>query len=103
MQVGKSELTVMSGTTHMSEKGRVVIPKATRDRLCLVKGERFEIVERPDGVLLRVQPKTKKSDFDEITARIRARVNFRGSPVPIAEMSASMDEMFRVDPQYDPE
>ncbi len=84
----------MHATTHMSEKGQVVIPKATRDRMQLSKGEQFEVIERPDGVLLKIQPKTKKGDFDEITARIRARVNYQGPTVSIEEMNAAVAEMW---------
>ena len=99
---GKSHLTVMHGTTHMSEKGQVVIPKATRDRLKLVKGERLDVIERPDGVLLRIQPKIKKGDFEEITARIRARNTYRGPPVSVEDMDAAIAEMWaRGGPRWD--
>ena len=87
----------MTATTHMSEKGQVVIPKATRDRLRLVTGERLEVIERPDGVLLRMQPKIKKGDFDQITARIRARNTYHGPPLAIEEMNRSIDEAFARD------
>lgn len=94
---GKSHLTGMNGITHMSEKGQVVIPKATRDRLKLVKGERLDVIERPDGVLLRIQPRTKKGDFDEITARIRARNTYHGPPVPVEDMNRAIGEAFARD------
>ncbi len=84
----------MHGTTHVSEKGQVVIPKATRDRLNLVKGDRLDVIERPDGILLRMQPRAKKGDFDEITARIRALVDYRGPPVSVDDMNAAIAEMW---------
>lgn len=87
----------MNATTHMSEKGQVVIPKATRDRLRLVKGEPLEVIERPDGVFLRMRPKVKKGDFDEITARIHALNTYHGPPIAIEDMNKAIDEAFRRD------
>ena len=78
----------------MSEKGQVVIPKATRDRMRLTKGERFEVVERPDGVLLRKQAKKSGETFEDIAARIRARVNYTGPVVTIEEMNDSIVDMW---------
>jgi AbrB family looped-hinge helix DNA binding protein len=96
-RLGKTHFTDMHATTHMSEKGQVVIPKATRERLKLAKGERLEVIERPDGVLLRMQPKVKKGDFDEIAARIWARNTYEGPPVALEDMNKSIDEAFRRD------
>ena len=84
----------MNTVTHISEKGQVVIPKATRDRLKLVKGDRLDVIERPDGVLLRIQPRSEKGDFDEITARIRARNTYKGPPVSIEDMNTAIAEMW---------
>ncbi len=84
----------MHATTHMSEKGQVVIPKATRDRMRLAKGECFEVIERPDGVLLRKQTPKSGETFEEITARIRARVNYTGPVVTIEEMHDSIAKMW---------
>lgn len=79
----------------MSEKGQVVIPKDVRDRLRLSAGDRLEVVERPDGVLLRKRKTAKTGEsFEEITARIRARVKYDGPPVSIEDMNRSIADMW---------
>lgn len=84
----------MNARTRMSGKGQVVIPKDMRDRLCLAPGDELEVVEHPDGVLLRKQMKKTGETFEEITARIRARVKYDGPPVTIEEMNQSIAEMW---------
>lgn len=84
----------MQATTHMSEKGQVVIPKAIRERLKLITGDRFEVVERPDGVLLKKQTQKSGRSFDEITASIRARVNYDGPPVSGDDMKNAIARMW---------
>ncbi|UIJ47499.1 AbrB/MazE/SpoVT family DNA-binding domain-containing protein [Sphingomonas cannabina] len=78
----------------MSEKGQVVIPKDVRDRLRLMPGDRLDVVERPDGVLLRKARIKSGETFEDITARIRARIDYRGPSVPIEEMSKAIADMW---------
>jgi len=83
----------MNAQTKMSGKGQVVIPKDVRDRLRLAPGDTLEVVERPDGVLLRKPVSSKSGEtFDEITARLRARINYTGPPVSIEEMNQTIDD-----------
>lgn len=84
----------MNAHTKMSEKGQVVIPKDVRDRLRFAPGDRLEVVERPDGVLLRKPSENSGESFEEITARIRARVKYDGPPVTIEEMNGAIAEMW---------
>lgn len=77
----------MNARTTLSAKGQVVIPKDVRDRLKLAPGDKLDVVERPDGVLLRKQPAKTGEDFDTITKRIRALVNYTGPVVSIEEMN----------------
>ena len=85
----------MNAQTRMSGKGQVVIPKDVRDRLRLAPGDTLEVVERPDGVLLRKPVSSKSGEtFDESTARLRARINYTGPPVSIEEMNESIDQMW---------
>ena len=43
----------MSGTTTISTKGQVILPKPVRDRLRWDAGTRLAVEETADGVLLR--------------------------------------------------
>ncbi len=84
----------MNAQTIISGKGQVVIPKDIRDRLHLSPGDRLDVIERPDGVLLRRRPAGLKEPFDVVTARIRARVRYDGPPIPLEEMNASVAKMW---------
>ena len=85
----------MNAQTSVSAKGQVVIPKDVRERLRFLPGDRLDVVERPDGVLLR-KPKKKKTGetFEQITARIRARIKYDGPPVSIEDMDRAIAEMW---------
>ena len=80
----------MSAFTKVSDKGQVVIPKEVRDRLRLSAGDRLEVIERSDGILLRKTTDKSGETFDEVTARIRAMVDYAGPPATIDEMTASV-------------
>jgi AbrB family looped-hinge helix DNA binding protein len=45
--------------TKMSTRGRVVLPKAIRDKRRWKAGMRLSVEERPDGVLLKLVEKNK--------------------------------------------
>ncbi|MCP3736106.1 AbrB/MazE/SpoVT family DNA-binding domain-containing protein [Sphingomonas sp. RP10(2022)] len=84
----------MNAYTKMSEKGQVVIPKDVRDRLRMASGDRLEVVERSDGVLLRKAFERSGESFEAITARIRARVQTATRTTSIAEMNDAVSEMW---------
>ena len=84
----------MNARTTVSAKGQVVIPKDVRDRLNLMAGDRLEVVERADGVLLRRLAAKSGESFDAITQRLRARINYTGPVVSIDEMNAAIDAMW---------
>jgi AbrB family looped-hinge helix DNA binding protein len=84
----------MNARTTLSAKGQVVIPKDVRDRLHLAVGDKLDIVERPDGVLLRKRVATSSESVEEITKRIRARINYQGPPVSIEEMDRAITDMW---------
>jgi AbrB family looped-hinge helix DNA binding protein len=84
----------MNAHTKMSGKGQVVIPKGIRDRLHLAPGDELDVIERPDGLLLRKTRPSSGESFDEITARIRSRVNYSGSPVSIEDMNRAIADMW---------
>ncbi len=84
----------MNAFTKLSDKGQVVIPKDVRDRLRLESGDRLEVVERSDGVLLRKAFKRSGESFDAITTRIRARAGSVDRTTSIADMDDAIAEMW---------
>lgn len=80
----------MNAVTRLSAKGQVVIPKATRERLNLRPGQSLEVVETPEGVLLKRVPVRGTLPLDEAMRRIRAIVTYDGPPVTIEEMNESI-------------
>lgn len=91
----------MNAQTTVSSKGQIVIPKDVRDRLNITTGDRLEVVERPDGVLLRKNsPKSGKS-FEECVAIIRKTIKYDGPPVSIEEMNEAIADMWKLGgPKY---
>jgi AbrB family looped-hinge helix DNA binding protein len=85
----------MNAQTKLSAKGQVVIPKDVRDRLHWTQGQALEVIETPEGVLLKQPYRKKTLTVQEALARIRARVKYDGPPVTIEEMNESISEMFR--------
>ena len=84
----------MNAVTTMSGKGQVVIPKDVRDRLRFGAGDRLEVVERPDGVLLRKPFVRSGETFEDVTTRIRARLRYTGPPVSVADMDHALADMW---------
>lgn len=84
----------MNTITRVSAKGQIVIPKDVRDRLNLIPGDQLDVIERPDGVLLRRVSSKSGESFEEITARIRARVKYRGPPISVEEMDQAIHDMW---------
>jgi AbrB family looped-hinge helix DNA binding protein len=87
----------MSAQTRLSAKGQVVIPKDVRDRLGWSQGSELEVIETGDGVVLRKPPVRKKLTFEQVTARIRQVVNYKGPPLTIEQLSwsAEADRAYR--------
>lgn len=84
----------MNARTTVSAKGQVVIPKGVRDRLKLAPGDLLDVIERPDGILLRRQMTPPSESFADITTRIRGRINYTGPVVSIDEMDRAVAEMW---------
>jgi AbrB family looped-hinge helix DNA binding protein len=92
----------MNANTTLSAKGQVVIPKDVRERLKLAPGDKLEVVERPDGVLLRKRRTKSGESFEAITERIGKITNYRGPPLSLEEMDQAIAEMWATGgPRYD--
>lgn len=79
----------------MSAKGQVVIPKDVRDRLRLCPGDRLDVVETADGVLLRPSARREKFSVEETERRLRDILPpYKGPPVSVEEMGETIDRMW---------
>lgn len=77
-------------TITMTSKGQITLPAATRARLRLVQGGKFEVEETPDGkVVLTPQPERKKTG--DIRA-LRGFLKYDGPPVSIEDMNRAILE-----------
>lgn len=85
----------MNAQTTVSSKGQIVIPKDVRDRLNITTGDQLEVVERPDGVLLRKNAPKSTKTFEECVANIREAIKYDGPTVSIDDMNASIAEMWK--------
>ncbi len=79
----------MNAQTKLSAKGQVVIPKPVRERLNWGEGDRLEILETADGVLLR----RKVASPTPITIEqfLAERPVYRGRPATLEEMDEAIE------------
>jgi AbrB family looped-hinge helix DNA binding protein len=54
----------MSDTISMDAAGRIVVPKRTRERYGLRGGQRLELIELPDAIMLRPAAEEARADRD---------------------------------------
>lgn len=73
-------------TTRLSSKGQVVIPRATRTARRWSEGTELQVVDTPDGVLLR----TVKPFPESRIADVFGMAKYRGPKRSIAEMDAAV-------------
>lgn len=81
----------MNAYTKVSEKGQVVVPKATRDRLGWQPGTDLEVIESGDAVTLRKRSSDRTLTVEAAAARLRGIVRYDGPPIPIDRLSWSPD------------
>jgi AbrB family looped-hinge helix DNA binding protein len=81
----------MNAQTKLSAKGQVVIPKDVRDRLGLVEGTVFDVIESGDGVILRKPSERPRISVDEALRRFREIYKHDGPPIPIEQLNWSPD------------
>lgn len=85
----------MNANVKFSAKGQVVIPKDVRDRYRFVNGAVVEIVETPEGVLLKRPKIQKAASAEEAWAKLRAVVHYKGPYVPEEKWQDGIEEMMR--------
>ena len=81
----------MNVFTRVSEKGQIVVPKATRERLGWEPGTDLEVIESNDAILLRRRRTGGSIDVDEAIGRLRRIYHHEGRPVPVEQLGWSAD------------
>ena len=83
----------MTAQTRVSAKGQVVIPKEVRKRHQLTPGRVLDVIDTPEGVLLRPRSTRQGISLEEAIARIGAVVRYDGPPVTVEEMNETIRRM----------
>jgi AbrB family looped-hinge helix DNA binding protein len=68
----------MNMQAKFSAKGQIVIPKDVRERYRFATGQIVEVVETPDGVLLKTPVAGKAATVEDALAKVRAAVDYSG-------------------------
>ena len=77
----------MNAQTKLSAKGQIVIPKHVRDRLGLVEGTVFDVIERGEEVVLKRKAGSGRGlTAAEALREIRKSYRYDGPPVSLDEM-----------------
>jgi len=85
----------MNARATFSAKGQIVIPKDLRDRYRFATGQVVDVVETPEGVLLKAPAPHKASSFEEAFDRMRQAVRYGGRRRDEAEWRTDIDDAIR--------
>lgn len=80
--------------TKISSRGRIVLPKAIRDKRRWKAGMHLVVEERPEGVLLKPVEKKKKKTLT--IADWVGILKYEGPARTVEEMNVAIDEDFRL-------
>ena len=70
------------GTTKLSSKGQIVLPKSVRDARHWPPGTEFSIQEVSEGILLKPVPSVKRTEFADVFGMLR----YKGPAKTLGEM-----------------
>ena len=79
-------------TTKLSSKGQICIPKRIRTAQSWRVGQTFDVIETPDGILLRPHTEFSSTSLDLLGNAL----NYKGSAHPVEELG------LEALPYYDP-
>ncbi len=78
-------------TTTLSTKGQIVIPLAVRRALGWKAGDRFEVEQRDDTIVLRAVRAIPRTTLEEVLGYLK----YEGPAKTIDEMQAAIEEGLR--------
>jgi AbrB family looped-hinge helix DNA binding protein len=73
-------------TTRLSSKGQVIIPKTVRESHHWRSGQALEVVDTPDGVLLRSKAPFAQTTLDEVAGSLP----YTGPAITLDEMEEAI-------------
>jgi len=73
-------------TTILSSKGQVIIPKPLRDTYHWKTGQRLEIIESGEGIILKPANPFPESTVEEVSGCL----DYQGKPKSLAEMDEAI-------------
>jgi AbrB family looped-hinge helix DNA binding protein len=79
------------GTTRLSTKGQIILPKDIRDARAWGPGTEFTVEETGDGILLRPAARFPETDLKDVAGVLRSK---RISKTP-AQMRTAIDREVR--------
>lgn len=77
--------------TRLSSKGQVIIPKVVRESHHWRSGQTLEVIDTPEGVLLRSKPPFAPTTLDEVAGSLP----YAGPTVTLDEMEQAIAEGVR--------
>jgi AbrB family looped-hinge helix DNA binding protein len=84
----------MNARTRLSAKGQVVIPAGVRKRQRLSPGRMFDVVETPEGILLKPQGEGEGISAQEAIERIKRAIRYEGPTATVEEMDEAVATMW---------
>ena len=73
-------------TTVLSSKGQVIIPKPIREARHWAPGQRLEVIESKEGILLKPASPFPPTTIEEVSGCL----NYQGKAKTLAEMEAAI-------------
>jgi AbrB family looped-hinge helix DNA binding protein len=67
-----TETRLSAGTTRLSTKGQIILPKNIRDSRAWAPGTEFTVEESGDGILLRPAGQFPEVDLDQVAGCLRS-------------------------------
>ena len=73
-------------TTRLSSKGQVIIPKIFRNRHNWNTGQKLNVIDTGDGILLKPSRPFKKTEIEQVAGILK----YSGKPISIEQMNEAI-------------
>ena len=73
-------------TTRLSSKGQVIIPKIFRNRYNWNSGQKLNVIDTGDGILLKPSRPFKKTELEQVAGILK----YSGKPISIDQMNEAI-------------
>lgn len=73
-------------TTRLSSKGQVIIPKIFRNRYNWNSGQKLNVIDTGDGILLKPSRPFKKTEIEQVAGILK----YSGKPISIDQMNEAI-------------